>query len=114
MNKSFRGQEIPEIVKKTKFEVADSNEVIRKVMDLRSNNQSVTIEAANFDGKLANVKLSTGDIIPVETAIALAENHMLKGYTTGATMRGGKTLRSVPSTDENNTESASIYDLPRF
>ena len=115
MEKSFRGQDIPEITKRMSFEIADSNEVIRKVEDLRSRNQDVTINAANFEqGRLANVKLSTNDIVPVETAIALAQNNMLKGYTTGKTMRGGRVLRSVPSTDENNTESTGIYNLPRF
>lgn len=116
MEKSFRGQEIPEVIRKTKFEIADSNMVIKKIEELRSNNESVTIEATNFDelNRLANVKLSTGDIIPVETAIALAQNHMLEGYTTGKTMRGGRVLRSVPSTERNNTESTGIYDLPRF
>ena len=113
--KSFRGEEIPEVIKKHNFQVADSNEVINKVMNMASNGRNdTTIEAVNFDGQLANVKLSTGDVVPVETAIALADNHLLKGYTTGRTMRGGKTLRSVPSTDENNTEYAGIYSLPRF
>lgn len=114
MEKSFRGQDIPEIIKQTRYEIADSNMVIKKVQDLKSNNQEVTIDAAHFENGIKDVKLSTGDIVPVETAIALAGNNLLRGYTTGKTMRGGKVLRSVPSTDEDNTESKSIYDLPRF
>lgn len=112
---SFRGEPIPEVIKKESFRVADSKSVIDKIVS--ANDRNVTIEAVNFSDnsyRLANVKLSTGDIVPIETAIALAENSFLKGYTTGSTMRGGKTLRSVPSTDENNTEATGLYDLPRF
>lgn len=114
-NVSFRGEPIPEISKKENFKVADSQSVINKIVS--SNDRNVSIEAVNFsDGafRIANVKLTTGDIVPIETAIALAQNRFLKGYTTGKTMRGGRTLRSVPSTDENNTQSIGLYDLPRF
>lgn len=112
---SFRGEPIPEIVKRNNFQVADSESVINKIVS--DNNREVTIEAVNFADdsyKLANVKLTTGDVVPVETAIALAQHNYLKGYTTGSTMRGGKTLRSVPSTDDNNTDAKRIYALPRF
>lgn len=112
---SFRGEPIPEVIKREDFKVADSQSVIDKIVS--SNNRDVTIEAVNFSGgsyRLANVKLTTGDIVPIETAIALAQNNFLKGYTTGSTMRGGKTLRSVPSTDKKNTEATGLYDLPRF
>lgn len=114
-NVSFRGEPIPDIVRKENFKVADSQSVINKIVS--SNDRNVSIEAVNFsDGvfKIANVKLTTGDIVPIETAIALAQNKFLKGYTTGKTMRGGRTLRSKPSTDENNVDAKGLYDLPRF
>lgn len=111
---SFRGEPIPEVVPKSNFTESDSNEVINKITSMNDEQRrQVTIESAHFnDHRLADVKLSTGDIIPVETAIALAENNMLNGYSTGATMRGGRTLRSKP--DPKNNEVRGIYQLPRF
>lgn len=112
---SFRGEPIPEIVKRENFEIANSEAVINKIVS--NNDRDVTIEAVNFTDdayRLANVKLTTGDIVPIETAIALAQHNYLKGYTTGSTMRGGKTLRSVPSTDDNNPDAKRLYALPRF
>ncbi len=114
-NISFRGEPIPNVIRKESFKVADSQSVIDKIVS--SNNRDVSIEAVNFSDnvfKIANVKLTTGDIVPIETAIALAQNKFLKGYTTGKTMRGGRTLRSIPSTDENNVDAKGLYDLPRF
>lgn len=111
---SFRGQPIPEVIPKSNFEEADSRVVIDKIISMSPDQRkSVTIESAHFDNyRLADVKLTTGDIVPVETAIALAESNMLNGYSTGATMRGGKTLRSKP--DPNNSDVQGIYQLPRF
>lgn len=111
---SFRGQPIPEVFPKANFKEADSKQVIDKIVSMSDQERkSVTIESTHFENnRLANVKLSTGDIIPVETAIGLAESHMLNGYTTGATMRGGRTLRSVP--DPKNKGVQGIYELPRF
>lgn len=111
---SFRGEPIPQIKKSTNFQVADSKSVIDKISKMNAPQASnVTIDSVHF-GKynLEHVKLSTGDIVPVETAIALAENDMLKGYSTGATPRGGRTLRSKP--DPRNSEVKGIYQLPRF
>lgn len=111
---SFRGEPIPDVLPKVQFKVSDSKEVISKISEMNDEQRSkVTIESAHFDKyRLTNVKLTTGDIVPVETAIALAENNMLKGYSTGATMRGGRTLRSKP--DPKNNDTKGIYQLPRF
>ena len=112
---SFRGNPIPEIFPKDNFQVADSSQVIQKINNMSdSERKSVTIDSVHFDRGLSDVKLSTGDIVPVETAIALAENNMLAGYSTGSTMRGGRILRSKPSTNRANQEAKGIYDLPRF
>lgn len=111
---SFRGQPIPEVVPKTNFQESDSKMVIDKITNMDPDQRkTVTIESAHFDKyRLADVKLTTGDIIPVETAIALAQNNMLSGYSTGATTHGGRTLRSKP--DPKNNEVQGIYQLPRF
>jgi hypothetical protein len=111
---SFLGNEIPEVVKHVKFNVSDGKQVIDKILGMSEDERSkVTIEAANFDNwTLRNVKLSTGDIVPVETAMALAKNHMLTGYSVGKTVRGGMTLRSKP--DPKNVKTKGIYDLPKF
>lgn len=108
---SFRGYQIPQITDQTGFQVSDSRQVIEKIKNMPpEEQQEVTIEAVHFEGwRVSHVKLTTGDIVPVETAIALAKNNMLNGYTTGATMHGKRTLRSKPSTD-----GKGIYELPRF
>jgi hypothetical protein len=111
---SFLGNRIPEVIKHDKFKVADGNTVISKILNMPEEQRSqVTIKSANFDNwTLKHVELSTGDIVPVEVAIALAKNHMLMGYSTGKTVRGGMTLRSKP--DPKNSKYKGIYDLPRF
>ena len=71
------------------------------------------IDAVHYDNhKIAEVKLSTGDIIPVETAIALVDNYLIDGYSTGATFYGGKTLRAKPLT--SNQARTRMRDLPKF
>ena len=106
---SFRGYQIPQITDQTGFQVSDSRQVIEKIKNMPpEEQQEVTIEAVHFEGwRVSHVKLTTGDIVPVETAIALAKNKMLNSYTTGATMHGKRTLRSKPSAD-----GKGIYELP--
>lgn len=113
-NVSFRGQPIPEVFPKVSFQVADSQMVIDKIVSMtEEERRNVTIDAVHFDrNRLTNVRLTTGDIIPVETAIGLAQSGLLYGYSTGSTTRGGKTLRSKP--DPRNKNSVGIYQLPRF
>lgn len=107
---SFRGYEIPTVIAHQHFEVANDQDVINKVKSMTLEEQrNVTVEAVHFDGwRLSLLKLSTGDIVSLETAIALAQNNMLDGFSTGATMNGGRTLRTKPSAD------IKIYELPRF
>lgn len=111
---SFRGNPIPEIIAKSNYQVADSRQVIDKIKGMPGDQQkSVTLEGIHYgDHGISDVKLSTGDIVTIETAIALAENHMLRGYTTGATFKGGKVLRSLP--DQSNSHVSRIHDLPQF
>ncbi len=108
-NMSFRGNPIPEVFPKSEYTVADSQTIVDKINSMTEDQrQEVTIDAAYFEKyKITDVRLTTGDIISVETAIALASNNMLSGYSTGATMNGGRTLRSKPSYE-------GIYNLPRF
>lgn len=109
---SFRGNPIPEVQATPGFTVSDSKEVINKVTSMKS--RDVTIEAIHYSNDLgiSDVKLSTGDIVPIETAIALAGNNYLKGYSTGKTVRGGRTLRSKP--DPKNSNVKGIHQLPKF
>lgn len=111
---SFRGNPIPEIIPKSSYEISDSKQVIEKIRNMtREEQKSVTLEGIHYGNwGISEVKLSTGDIVPIETAIALAENHMLNGYTTGATFKGGKTLRSLP--DQSNNHISRIHDLKQF
>lgn len=111
---SFRGRPIPEVKPKSNFKVSDSNEVISKINSMDANQKSeVSIEAVHYGDKgISDVKLTTGDIVPIETAIALAGNHMLAGYSTGKTVRGGRVLRSKP--DPKNVEYHGIHSLPEF
>ena len=111
---SFRGKPIPGVIQKSNFSISDSKEVIKKITSMEANQRNnVSIEAIHYgDWGISDVKLTTGDIVPIETAIALAGNHMLTGYSTGKTMRGGRVLRSKPSTDSN--EYTSIHSLPQF
>lgn len=113
---SFRGKPIPEVTPKSNFQVADSKQVIDKISKMdRGQQKSVTIDAIHYgDRGISEVKLTTGDIVPIETAIALAENRMLNGYSTGATPYGGRTLRTKPDTSKNRNEWNSIHSLPKF
>lgn len=111
---SFRGNPIPEVIPKSSYHVTDSRQAIDKIKNMtRDEQKSVTLEGIHYgDHGISDVKLSTGDIVTIETAIALAENHMLKGYTTGATFKKGKVLRSLP--DQSNSHVSRIHDLPQF
>ena len=112
---SFRGKPIPEVSKvKSNFEVSDLNSVVSKINSMDINQKrEVSIEAVHYgDRGISDVKLTTGDIVSVEEAIALAGNHMLAGYSTGKTVRGGRVLRSKP--DPKNSEYHGIYSLPEF
>lgn len=98
---SFRGQEIPvlpDIIFKKHSKVLNIDEAVQMFLDMPNEElDNITIEAVHYDDskQLDTVMLSNGSVITVETAIAFAENDMIKGYTTGATRHGGKTLRTV-------------------
>lgn len=111
---SFRGKPIPEVRPKSNFTVSDSKEVINKITSMNADQRhGISIEAIHYgDRGISDVKLTTGDIVPIETAIALAGNHMLAGYSTGKTVRGGRVLRSKP--DPKNAEYSGIHNLPQF
>lgn len=108
---SFRGDEIPVIRTDPPVDIVDAQLITSKLnsMDVDERNH-LRVEAVRYDGEGVDLfKLNTGDVITVETAIALAEEDMLPGYTTGATVNRGRTLRSIPS-----NEHGGIHDLPLF
>ena len=111
---SFRGKAIPEIMLRPSYQLADDNQVINKVSSMTQEQRAqLKIDAVHYDDyRLSEVKLSTGDIIPVETAIALVDNSLIDGYSTGTTAYGGKTLRSKPATSKE--AKTRMRDLPRF
>lgn len=111
---SFRGIPVPEIAPKQNYQVADSKQVIDKISKMSKDQlKNVTVSGIHYNNKnISDVKLSTGEIVPIETAIALAENQMLSGYSAGSTMHGGRFLRTKPSPD--NDGNKSIHDLPQF
>ena len=111
---SFRGMPIPEINKKKDYQVADSQKVIDKIVAMSPEEQKkVTLESIHYqDKEISAVKLSTGDIISTEAAIALAENAMLSGFRAGRNARGDKTLRATPNYDGEGRNS--IHNLPQF
>lgn len=111
---SFRGIPVPEVIKRVPYQVSDSQQVIDKISQMKAEDRgTVTLSGIHYDDRgISDVKLSTGDIVPIETAIALAENYMLKGYSTGKTMQGGRTLRSKPSADDKDYNY--LHDLPQF
>ena len=111
---SFRGIPIPEINIKPTYQVANSEQVLDKISKMTTEQRrNVTVSGIHYEHKnIADVKLSTGDIVPVEAAIALAENEMLTGYSSGSTMHGGRFLRTKPSPDDD--KGKSIHDLPQF
>ena len=109
---SFRGINIPEINFKPNYQVADSKQVLDKISKMDASQQkSITLSAVHYsDRDISDVKLSTGDIVPVETAIALADNSMLAGYVTGTTRYGAKTLKASPG----KNSGTRIRELPKF
>lgn len=111
---SFRGIPIPEIEKKQDYTVADSQKVIEKIMAMSpEEKQTVTLASIHYEDKgISDVKLTTGDIIPVEAAIALAENKLLNGFRAGRNARGDRTLRATPN--YASREKNSIHKLPVF
>ena len=111
---SFRGIPIPEIEKKHDYKVADSQKVIDKIMAMSPEEQkTVTLESLHYEDKeITEVKLSTGDIIPVEAAIALAESKLLNGFRAGRNASGDRTLRATPN--YAGKEKNSIHKLPVF
>ena len=112
---SFRGIPIPELVKKQSYQLSDTRQVFDKILAMDTTKQKeVTIDSVHYDGnELCDVKLSTGDIVPVEAAIALADNAMLYGYRAGRNAKGDKTLKSIPSYGSKMGHH-SIHQLPQF
>lgn len=111
---SFRGMPIPEVEVKKDYQIADSKKVIDKIMAMSPEEQrNVTLESIHYqDKEISEVKLSTGDIVPVEAAIALAEKEMLNGFRAGRNAKGKRTLRAAPNFRSN--EKNSIHKLPVF
>lgn len=112
---SFRGVPVPEITMKPNYQIADGKQVIDKISKMSKDQlKNVTVSGIHYDNKnISDVKLSTGEIVSIETAIALAENSLLQGYSAGSTMHGGRFLRTKPGPkDEGNNKS--IHDLPQF
>lgn len=111
---SFRGKPIPEIAKKEDYVLANSQQVIDKILAMSPGDQkTVTIDAIHYQDKaITAVKLSTGDVVAVETAIALAENALLYGFRAGRNAKGDRTLRSMPNYGGEGKNS--IHDLPQF
>ena len=111
---SFRGEPIPQVIKKQDYQLANSQQVIDKIVAMSPNEQkTVTIQSIHYQDKdITAVKLSTGDIISVEAAIALADNALLSGFRAGRNARGDRTLRCLPN--YNGEGKNSIHYLPRF
>lgn len=111
---SFRGMPIPEVMKKKDYQVADSQKVIDKIVAMSPEEQKkVTLASIHYQDKdISAVKLSTGDVISIEAAIALAENALLSGFRAGRNARGDKTLRAMPNYDGKGKNS--IHNLPQF
>ena len=111
---SFRGQPIPEVYKKQPYVVADSQMIINKVISMKPEDQKMlTLSGVHYEGKdITEVKLSTGDVISVEAAIALASEDLLTGFRAGRNARGDRTLRATPN--YYGTGKNSIHNLPEF
>ena len=111
---SFRGLAIPEVYKKEPYKVADSQTIINKIVAMSPDEQKMlTLCGVHYEDKdITEVKLSTGDIIPVEAAIALAANDLLTGFRAGRNARGDRTLRASPN--YYGTGKNSIHNLPEF
>lgn len=111
---SFRGEPIPQITKKEDYRIANSQQVIDKIISMSPNEQKkVTIQGIHYEDKdITAVKLSTGDVISVEAAIALADNALLSGFRAGRNARGDRTLRALPN--YNGEGKNSIHNLPKF
>lgn len=111
---SFRGMPIPSVTKKQDYQLADSQRVIDKIMAMSPEEQKkVTLLGIHYQDKdISAVKLSTGDVISIEAAIALAENALLSGFRAGRNARGDKTLRAMPNYDGKGKNS--IHNLPQF
>ena len=111
---SFRGMPIPQVNKKQDYQVANSQQVIDKIVAMNPAEQkNVTIQGIHYQDKdITAVKLSTGDIISVEAAIALADNALLAGFRAGRNARGDRTLRCLPNYGGEGKNS--IHNLPKF
>ena len=111
-NLSFRGQPIPTISIRKNVDIKEPEEIVEMYYNLSSDEQKgFTINAVHLDehNQLDTVMYSNGAISTVETAIALAENDMLDGFTTGTTRKGGRTLRSKP-----NSKGISLKTIKTF
>lgn len=64
----------------------------------------------NEDGDNVEFKLDTGDIISVESAIAMCEAGELPGYNVGTSKAGTKFIRGNADGDESN----NLDSLPTF
>lgn len=108
--RSFRGQPIPQLIKRQTFEITEGEsimEIYSYMTDVEK--KDLTIDAIRFEDNLpAYCKLSTGEVVTIETAIALAEAGVFTGYTVGTTMNKGRTLKCRPN------KATSVYKLPRF
>ena len=103
-----------QVQKKQPYQVVDSQTAINKVLAMSPDEQKMlTLSGVHYEDKdITEVKLSTGDIISVEAAIALAGEDLLTGFRAGRNARGDRTLRASPN--YYGTGKNSIHNLPEF
>lgn len=114
---SFTGKAIPDInldrTEETSLNLTSPEDMTNKILGMSHEEKSeLTVDKVHYDrqGRLSAVMLNSGDVISTETAIALAEQNALKGWSTGSNRYHQRTLRTVSS----NPDDPYLHDYATF
>lgn len=114
---SFTGKVIPDIdlgrTEETSMSMTSPEDMTNKILGMSHEEKSdLTVDKVHYDrqGRLSAVMLNSGDVISTETAIALAEQNALKGWSTGTNRYHQRTLRTTSS----NPEDPYLHDYETF
>jgi hypothetical protein len=64
----------------------------------------------NKQGDITDVMLQDGNVYAIESAIALAKDHLIEGVNVGKARNGREYLRSNPNEDKND----NLDNIPTF
>lgn len=113
---SFMGRAIPDIdlngMMEESIKCVEPQAIAEKIRNMPAEERgNLTIDKIHYNtwGNISAVMLTSGDVISMETAIALADQNAIKGYCAGSNREHQRTLRSNPGDEEVHLHDHQIF-----